>query len=95
MSADTGQTADAPSRGVRKERRGVVVSDAMDKTVVVRVDVLKPHPKYKKTMRRSIRLHAHDQENTSKVGDVVRLVETRPLSKTKRWRVAEIVEVAK
>jgi small subunit ribosomal protein S17 len=95
MSTDTGQTADARSRGVRKERRGVVVSDAMDKTVVVRVDVLKPHPKYKKTMRRSIRLHAHDQENTSKVGDVVRLVETRPLSKTKRWRVAEIVEVAK
>jgi small subunit ribosomal protein S17 len=95
MSTDTGQTADARSRGVRKERRGVVVSDAMDKTVVVRVDVLKPHPKYKKTMRRSIRLHAHDEENTSKVGDVVRLVETRPLSKTKRWRVAEIVEVAK
>ena len=82
-------------RGRRQERRGVVVSDAMDKTVVVRVDVLKPHPKYKKTMRRSIKLHAHDQENQSKVGDVVRIVETRPLSKTKRWRVAEIVEVAK
>ena len=82
-------------RGRRKERRGVVVSDGMDKTVVVRVDVLKPHPKYKKTMRRSIKLHAHDQENQSKVGDVVRIVETRPLSKTKRWRVAEIVEVAK
>jgi small subunit ribosomal protein S17 len=82
-------------RGRRKERRGIVVSDKMDKTVVVRVDILKPHPKYKKMMRRSIRLHAHDQENSSKVGDVVRLVETRPLSKTKRWRVAEIVEVAK
>jgi small subunit ribosomal protein S17 len=95
MSTDAGQTTDVQTRGVRKERRGVVVSDAMDKTVVVRVDVLKPHPKYKKTMRRSIRLHAHDQENSSKVGDVVRLVETRPLSKTKRWRVAEIVEVAK
>jgi small subunit ribosomal protein S17 len=95
MSTDTGKTADVQARGARKERRGVVVSDAMDKTVVVRVDVLKPHPKYKKTMRRSIRLHAHDQENTSKIGDVVRLVETRPLSKTKRWRVAEIVEVAK
>jgi len=95
MSTDTEKTAEVKARGARKERRGVVVSDAMDKTVVVRVDVLKPHPKYKKTMRRSIRLHAHDQENTSKVGDVVRLVETRPLSKTKRWRVAEIVEVAK
>jgi small subunit ribosomal protein S17 len=94
MSAKTADTVEH-TRGTRKERRGVVVSDAMDKTVVVRVDVLKPHPKYKKTMRRSIRLHAHDQENQSKVGDVVRLVETRPLSKTKRWRVAEIVEVAK
>ena len=94
MSADTADTVER-TRGNRKERRGVVVSDAMDKTVVVRVDVLKPHPKYKKTMRRSIKLHAHDQENQSKVGDVVRLVETRPLSRTKRWRVAEIVEVAK
>jgi small subunit ribosomal protein S17 len=94
MSAETSNTTEG-TRGIRKERRGVVVSDAMDKTVVVRVDVLKPHPKYKKTMRRSIKLHAHDQENQSKVGDVVRLVETRPLSKTKRWRVAEIVEVAK
>ena len=82
-------------RGRRKERRGVVVSDAMDKTVVVRVDVVKAHPKYKKMLRRSIRLHAHDEENTAKVGDIVRLVETRPLSRTKRWRVAEIVEVAK
>ena len=82
-------------RGRRKERRGVVVSDAMDKTVVVRVDVTKPHPKYHKMLRRSIRLHAHDEENRSKVGDLVRLVETRPLSRTKRWRVAEIVEEAK
>ena len=94
MSAEPAGTVEQ-TRGNRKERRGVVVSDAMDKTVVVRVDVLKPHPKYRKTMRRSIKLHAHDQENRSKVGDVVRLVETRPLSRTKRWRVAEIVEVAK
>ena len=91
MSTDSSNTTER-ARGIRKERRGVVVSDAMDKTVVVRVDVLKPHPKYKKTMRRSIRLHAHDQENASKVGDVVRLVETRPLSKTKRWRVVEKLE---
>ena len=82
-------------RGTRKERRGIVVSDAMDKTVVVRVDVIKPHPKYKKMLRRSIKLHAHDEENAAKRGDVVRLVETRPLSKTKRWRVAEVVEVAR
>jgi small subunit ribosomal protein S17 len=83
------------TRGRRKERRGVVVSDAMDKTVVVRVDVIKPHPKYKKMMRRSLKLHAHDERNEAKAGDTVRLVETRPLSKTKRWRVAEIVEVAR
>jgi small subunit ribosomal protein S17 len=83
------------TRGHRKERRGVVVSDAMDKTVVVRVDVLKPHPKYHKMMRRSIRLHAHDERNEAHPGDTVRLVETRPLSRTKRWRVAEILEVAK
>jgi len=87
--------AEQQARGRRKERRGVVVSDAMDKTVVVRVDVVKPHPKYHKMLRRSIKLHAHDEANSSKVGDVVRLVETRPLSRTKRWRVAEIVEVAK
>jgi small subunit ribosomal protein S17 len=89
---DSTQTTARPKR---KERRGVVVSDKMDKTVVVRVDILKPHPKYKKMMRRSIRLHAHDEAESAKPGDVVRLVETRPLSKTKRWRVAEIVEVAK
>src|SRR6476660_4711757 len=80
-------------RGRRKERRGIVVSDKMDKTVVVRVDILKPHPKYKKMMRRSIRLHAHDEAGSAKAGDIVRLVETRPLSKTKRWRVAEIIQV--
>jgi small subunit ribosomal protein S17 len=88
-------TAAEQTRGRRKERRGVVVSDAMDKTVVVRVDVVKPHPKYHKMLRRSIKLHAHDEAGSAKVGDVVRLVETRPLSRTKRWRVAEIVEVAK
>jgi small subunit ribosomal protein S17 len=95
MSSDSQSTIENPPRGRRKERRGVVVSDAMDKTVVVRVDVIKPHPKYKKMMRRSIRLHAHDERNEAKSGDVVRLVETRPLSKNKRWRVAEIVEVAR
>jgi small subunit ribosomal protein S17 len=95
MSTDSQSTVEDRSRGRRKERRGVVVSDAMDKTVVVRVDVIKPHPKYKKMMRRSIRLHAHDERNEAKPGDVVRLVETRPLSKNKRWRVAEIVEVAR
>jgi small subunit ribosomal protein S17 len=82
-------------RGPRKERRGVVVSAAMDKTIVVRVDTVKPHPVYKKIVRRSAKLHAHDEGNTAKPGDVVRIVETRPLSKTKNWRLAEILEEAK
>jgi len=81
-------------RGRRQERRGVVVSSGMDKTIVVRVDAVKAHPKYKKVVRRSSKFHAHDEQNQAKVGDVVRIVETRPLSKTKNWRLAEIVEVA-
>jgi small subunit ribosomal protein S17 len=82
-------------RGRRQERRGVVVSDAMDKTIVVKVDSIRQHKKYKKVIRRSAKFHAHDEENSAHIGDVVRIVETRPLSKTKRWRLAEIVEVAK
>lgn len=82
-------------RGRRQERRGVVVSDAMDKTIVVKVDTIRAHPRYKKVIRRSTKFHAHDEANTAKVGDLVRIVETRPLSKTKNWRLAEIVEVAK
>src|SRR5216684_4385226 len=82
-------------RGRRQERRGVVVSDAMDKTIVVKVDTIRQHKKYKKVIRRSVKFHAHDEKNSAHVGDVVRIVETRPLSKTKRWRLAEIVEAAK
>jgi len=82
-------------RGRRQERRGVVVSDSMDKTIVVKVDSIRSHSKYKKVIRRSIKFHAHDEQNSAHVGDVVRIVETRPLSKTKHWRLAEIVEVAK
>jgi len=82
-------------RGRRQERRGVVISSDMDKTIVVRVDAVKAHPKYLKVVRRSTKFHAHDEQNQAKVGDVVRIVETRPLSKTKNWRLAEIVEVAK
>ena len=67
----------------------------MDKTIVVKVDTVKAHRRYKKVIRRSTKFHAHDEGNTAKVGDVVRIVETRPLSKTKRWRLAEVVEVAK
>jgi len=81
--------------GRRQERRGVVVSDKGDKTIVVKVDVIKSHPKYKKVIRRTAKFHAHDEANTAGVGDTVRIVETRPLSKTKRWRLAEIVEKAR
>ncbi|GIU97265.1 MAG: 30S ribosomal protein S17 [Actinomycetota bacterium] len=82
-------------RGRRKVRTGVVVSDAMDKTVVVRIDRRVRHPLYGKTVRRSSKLAAHDESNEARVGDRVRVMETRPLSKTKRWRVVEIVERAK
>ena len=85
----------AYERGRRQERQGKVVSDAMEKTIVVEVSVVKAHPKYKKVVRRSKKFHAHDEQNAAKIGDVVRIVETRPLSKTKNWRLAEIVEVAK
>ena len=82
-------------RGRRQERRGVVVSSAMDKTIIVKVDVITSHQRYKKVIRRSVKFHAHDEQNTANVGDIVRIVETRPLSKTKRWRLAEVVEAAK
>ena len=82
-------------RGRRQERQGKVVSDAMEKTIVVEVSVVKAHPKYKKVVRRSVKFHAHDERSEAKVGDLVRIVETRPLSRTKRWRLAEILEAAK
>jgi small subunit ribosomal protein S17 len=83
------------ARGRRQERRGVVVSSAMDKTIVVEVDTIKAHPRYKKVVRRSTKFHAHDERNQAKVGDIVRIVETRPLSRTKHWRLVEVVEAAK
>ncbi len=82
-------------RGRRQERRGVVVSETMDKTIVVKVDTVKSHRRYKKVIRRSVKFHAHDEQNQAHVGDVVRIVETRPLSKTKNWRLAEVLEAAK
>jgi small subunit ribosomal protein S17 len=71
---------------------GRVVSDKMDKTVVVAVDYLKPHPLYRKIIRKTNKFHAHDEENACKTGDIVRIEESRPLSRTKRWRVIEIVK---
>lgn len=76
----------------RQIKTGRVVSNKMDKTVVVQVDYLKPHPLYRKIIRKSSKFHAHDEDNACQIGDLVRIEETRPLSKTKRWRVIEIVQ---
>jgi small subunit ribosomal protein S17 len=85
----------APARGYRKIREGYVVADKTDKTVVVEVEHHMKHPKYGKVLRRTKKYTAHDGENACGVGDRVRLMETRPLAATKRWRVAEILEKAK
>ncbi|MGH2739667.1 MAG: 30S ribosomal protein S17 [Actinomycetota bacterium] len=81
-----------PARANRKVRTGVVVSDRMDKTVIVRVERTSRHSFYPKIVTKAAKLTAHDEANQAKVGDRVRVVETRPLSKTKRWRVVEIME---
>ena len=82
----------AKERGNKKTRVGIVVSDKMDKTVVVKVDNLVKHPTYKKYIKRSVTFKAHDEQNACAQGDKVLIVESRPLSKDKRWRVREIVE---
>ena len=82
-------------RNLRKTRTGVVVSDKMDKTVVVAIVDNVRHPLYKKIVKRTVKLKAHDENNECRVGDRVSLMETRPLSKDKRWRVVEIIEKAK
>ncbi|CAN5768820.1 30S ribosomal protein S17 [soil metagenome] len=79
----------------RKVREGLVTSSGMDKTAVVTVSTRKPHPRYKKSMARSTKLYVHDEENSLNVGDRVKVGETRPLSKLKRWRILEILERAK
>lgn len=80
--------------GIKKELVGVVTSDAMNKTITVSVERLKFHPLYKKGIKRTKKYKAHDEENKAKVGDVVRIRECRPLSKTKRWRLVEIIQSA-
>lgn len=87
--------ADTVTRSRRKVRSGIVVSDKMDKTFVVRIDRTKRHPLYTKTIKASSRLKVHDEKNDARLGDVVRVMETRPLSATKRWRLIEILERAK
>lgn len=81
-------------RGQRKHRVGTVVSDLMDKTIVVEVERRAPHPLYKKVVKSRNRYAAHDEKEEAKTGDTVRIVETRPLSRTKRWRLLEIIEKA-
>ena len=89
------ETGTTPERNRRKVREGYVVSDKMDKTVVVVVEDRVKHPLYGKVMRRTSRLKAHDEQNACGIGDRVLLMETRPLSATKRWRIVEILEKAK
>lgn len=84
-----------PDRGLRKTKIGKVVSDKMEKTIVVAVEGSVKHPLYNKIIKRTFKLKAHDEENSSKIGDRVKVMETRPLSKEKRWRLVEIVEKAK
>ncbi|WP_319203668.1 30S ribosomal protein S17 [uncultured Ilyobacter sp.] len=82
-------------RNDRKVREGIVVSDKMDKTIVVLEEAMKLHPIYKKRMKSSNKFKAHDENNVAKTGDKVKIMETRPLSKDKRWRLVEIIEKAK
>jgi len=82
-------------RARRKVRVGVVISDARDKTVTVEVPTSFKHPRYDKVVRRSTKFHAHDEANDARLGDTVRIMETRPVSKQKRWRVVEVVERAR
>ena len=92
---DTTTTTTAKPRGTRKVRQGYVVSDKMDKTVVVQLRDRLVHPKYGKVMSRTSKVKAHDEDNTAGVGDLVQIMETRPLSATKRWRIVQILEKAK
>ena len=94
-TATTQQPQEVTERGYRKTRRGYVVSDKMDKTVVVEVEDRVKHPLYGKVIRRTTRVKAHDETNEVGTGDLVRIMETRPLSATKRWRIVSVVEKAK
>lgn len=91
-SAVATATVDEDGRATRKSRTGVVSSDKCDKTVTVVIERRFPHPLYGKGVKRSKKYHAHDEKNEYQVGDTVRIMETRPLSKTKRWRVIELIE---
>jgi len=83
------------SRSFRKTRTGIVTSDSREKTVTVSIEIQFPHPKYKKIVKKTRKLHAHDENFDAKSGDTVKIMETKPYSKTKRWRITEIVERAR
>ncbi len=91
----TGGETPTPRPNARKIREGLVVSDRMDKTAVIAIVERVRHPRYRKTVQRTTRFHVHDETNDVKVGDRVRIQETRPLSKTKRWRILEVLERAR
>jgi small subunit ribosomal protein S17 len=93
--AGTGTPVAERAPNAAKVRQGIVVSDKGQKSITVRIDIARRHPVYEKVVRRSRTLHAHDERNEAGEGDVVRVVETRPLSKTKRWRLVEVVEKAR
>lgn len=95
MAENQTTQTEATARGRRKERVGKVVSDKMQKTVVVTLTRQVPHPLYKKYFKKTTKFVAHDEKGDAKTGDTVRIMETRPLSKTKRWRVVEVLERAK
>ncbi|KIC67435.1 30S ribosomal protein S17 [Kocuria rhizophila] len=95
MSEQVNNETATAERGDRKSRQGYVVSDKMDKTVVVQVEDRVKHALYGKVLRKSKRVKAHDEQNSCGVGDLVRIVETRPLSASKNWRIVEIIEKAK
>ena len=93
--SETNNAQPSPVRGRRKTRMGRVISDKMDKTVVVAIETMVRHPLYGKTIRRTTKFKAHDADNSCGVGDLVEIMETRPISKEKHWRVVQIVEKAK
>lgn len=95
MSESTKKAPEAATRSLRKTRVGTVVSNKMDKTIVVAIVDHVAHPKYKKIMKRTSKIHAHDEQNQCQIGDKVEVMETRPLSKTKRWRLVSVIEKAK
>ena len=95
MSGETNTMEEMTQRNLRKARIGVVVSDKMDKTIVVAIESRVQHKLYKKYIKRTVKFKAHDENNECGVGDRVRIMETRPLSKTKNWRLVEIIEKAK